>query len=205
MENEAELIRQQMLETRTSLSEKLEALQEQVLSTVEDTTKTVTDTVQTVQEAVQDTVSTVSDSVQDTVDTVKETFDLSRQMQNHPWLMVGGAVAIGYVGGRLLERGLPRIPLTRMNGYATAATSGPAPHPTNQPSWFSNLLGPMFKQVQELAIGAIAGVASDLAMQHAPENLRGKLNEMTENIASSLGATPIHGLLSEETFNGKHS
>jgi len=102
MENETELIRDQMAETRSALSEKLEALQDQVLGTVEGTTRSVTDTVEAVQEAVQDTVGTVKESFQETVQSVKSAFDLSEQMQKHPWLLLGGAVVVGYAGGRLL-------------------------------------------------------------------------------------------------------
>jgi ElaB/YqjD/DUF883 family membrane-anchored ribosome-binding protein len=199
MENETELIRQQMLETRTSLSEKLEALQEQVLSTVEGTTRTVNETVQTVQEAVQDTVSTVSDSVQDTVETVKETFDLNRQVQRHPWLMVGGAVAVGYLGTRFLAAGLRQgaAPSVQGNGHAVANGATYPPPPPPKPTLLDNLAGPLLKQAQDLALGALVGVASDLLLEHAPENLRGKVNEMTANVATALGTEPIHGLMSE--------
>jgi len=201
MENETELIRQQMLETRTALSEKLEALQEQVLSTVEGTAQTVTDTVQTVQEAVQDTVGTVSETVQGTVETVKDTFDLSQHVQKHPWLMVGGAVALGYLGGRLMENGtLPRFlaggvtpgttPGTGSNGF----TAVPPPTPPG-PDWFETAAGPVLKQVQELALGALVGVAADMIRQHAPENLKGPLDELAQNVASALGTKPLHGLL----------
>jgi len=102
MENETDVIRNQMLETRTSLTEKLEALQETVVTAVQGTTESVTETVQNVKEAVQETVSNVSETVQETVDTVKSTFDISHQVEKHPWAMMGGAVALGYVGGKLL-------------------------------------------------------------------------------------------------------
>jgi len=197
MENETDLIRQQMLETRTALSDKLEALQEQVLSTVEGTTRTVTDTVQTVQEAVQDTVSTVSETVQDTVETVKDTFDLSQHVQKHPWLLVGGAVALGYLGGRLMENGtLPHFlaagttPGTGSNGF----TATP-PAAATGPDWFESAAGPILKQVNEMALGALVGVAADMIQQHAPENLKGPLDELAHNVASALGTKPLQGLL----------
>jgi len=200
MENETELIRQQMLETRTALSEKLGALQEQVLSTVEGTTRTVTETVQTVQEAVQDTVSTVSDSVQGTVDTVKDTFDINHQVEKHPWLMVGGAVALGFLGGRLLEPALQRRSASTSGmGYMASNGQPPSAEPAQpaKPTWLDTVSAPLLKQAQDLALGALAGVAADLIVEHAPESLRGKLNEMTNNVASALGTAPIHGLLSE--------
>jgi ElaB/YqjD/DUF883 family membrane-anchored ribosome-binding protein len=207
MENETELIRQQMLETRTALSEKLEALQEQVLSTVEGTTQTVTDTVQTVQEAVQDTVSTVSESVQDTVESVKDTFDVNRQVRRHPWLMVGGAIAVGYLGTRLLQAGLhqgPPAPGTNGNGYVTTNGHVSPPQPA-KPGLLDAVAGPVLKQIQDLALGALVGVASDMLLEHTPENLRGQVNEMTANVATALGTAPIHGLMSEFASSRKPS
>lgn len=204
MENETELIRHQMLETRTALSDKLEALQEQVLATVEGTTQSVTETVQTVQEAVQDTVSTVSESVQDTVDSVKRTFDIPEQVQKHPWLALGGAVAVGFVGGRLLEGvldGGPRAPAS--NGYASPAPvatsySGNGHAPPRAPSLMETLAGPLVKQIQDLALGVLAGVAKDMVLNHSPENLKPQLTEMADNLSQALGVKPIQGLLPTE-------
>src|SRR5262249_39060989 len=64
MEDETEVIRHQMTETRTSLSEKLDKLEDTVLGTVQDTTSSVVETVQSVKEAVEDTVSSVTEGVQ---------------------------------------------------------------------------------------------------------------------------------------------
>lgn len=68
MENE-DLIRDEMTDTRTSLSDKLEKLEAKVAGTVSDATGTVKDTVAAVKETVQDT----KDVVTDTVEAVKET------------------------------------------------------------------------------------------------------------------------------------
>jgi len=206
MENETELIRDQMAETRSSLSEKLEALQEQVLGTVEGTTRTVTETVEAVQEAVQDTVGTVKESVQETVDSVKSAFDLSEQMDKHPWLMVGGAVVVGYLGSRMLMghdytalpppsngAAAPRPP--SRTEAATAAVSSAA---SATAGWLEELAGPLLKQAEGLALGVLAGVASDLIHSSAPEEMRGQLNEMVEKFASSVGTTPIRGLFTSD-------
>jgi ElaB/YqjD/DUF883 family membrane-anchored ribosome-binding protein len=195
MENEAELIRQQMVETRTALSDKLEALEERVVGTIEGTAQSVTDTVNTVQEAVEQTVSTVSETVEGTVESVKETFDLSGQMEKHPWLMVGGAVALGYLGGRLLDS----VPTsTAPVSYATQTNGHTSGRPL-LPGWLQSVAGPALEQLQTLALGAVAGLATDLIDQHAPEALRGRLHEMASNITTSLGAEPIRGLWPEKT------
>src|SRR5262245_55877302 len=98
-DEQPKVIRHQMEETRASLTEKLETLEHQVVGTVQGATSAVTETVENVKEAVAETVETVKGTVRETVETVKETFDLSRQVDRHPWLMVGGSVALGFLCG----------------------------------------------------------------------------------------------------------
>lgn len=97
-------IERQMRETRSSLSEKLETLEEKVASTVAKATEAVSSTVSKATEAVSSTVSkateTVDSTVQavtETVANVRETFDLPEQVRRHPWLMMAASVAAGYV------------------------------------------------------------------------------------------------------------
>jgi len=95
MENEPELIRDQMQDTRTALTDKLDTLQQKVADTVESITTPVTETVQTVKDAVSDTVDSVKETVSDTVASVKDTFNLPRQVEQHPWAMMLGSVLPG--------------------------------------------------------------------------------------------------------------
>jgi ElaB/YqjD/DUF883 family membrane-anchored ribosome-binding protein len=197
MENEAALIRQQMLETRTALTEKLETLEEEVASKVKGTTESVAETVETVKEAVQETVHTVKDTVENTVETVKETFDVRRQVERHPWMMFGGAVLLGFVGGRLLTRAGPS--LTGGNGVPYTSYSPPlrepeAPTPAG-PGLGSKVfesLKPALTKLGGLAIGATAGLVGEMIRDSAPEPLRPKLNEVIDDITAALGGTPIH-------------
>jgi len=114
-----EVIEQQMEETRSSLTEKVAALESQVVGTVQTATQAVQDTVSTVKSAVQETVSTVKESVQESVaavketvqgsvdavkENVKETFDVTHHVQENPYLMVGGAVVAGLITGLLVFR-----------------------------------------------------------------------------------------------------
>lgn len=116
MDDEPEVIRQQMEATRTDLTKKIEALENQVVGTVQNTTQAVSDTVETVKEAVQETVSAVKDTVSDTVGTVKETMvdtvctvkealDVRGYVDQYPWASFGAAVAAGFVGGVMIENG----------------------------------------------------------------------------------------------------
>jgi len=110
--DEKVLIEQQMQETRHALAEKLETLENQVIGTVAEANSAVVETVDSVKEAVQETVEVVKGSVQDTVDSVRDALNVSRQVDRHPWLFLGGAAALGYLGGCLLRRAEGRAPTT---------------------------------------------------------------------------------------------
>jgi hypothetical protein len=77
---------------------------------VEDIVKTVTNTVDTTVEAVrhgvegaqstlEEMVETVKETAGDTVETVERTLDVPHQVDQHPWLMFGGATLAGCLLG----------------------------------------------------------------------------------------------------------
>jgi len=110
---EMSAIRNQMDETRTALAEKIELLEKQVTNTVQGAAQSVGDTVESVKHAVEDTVNTVKSTVQDSVNTMKSTvqdsmhavgeaLSLQHHVEQHPWPMMAGAVAVGFVGGYML-------------------------------------------------------------------------------------------------------
>jgi hypothetical protein len=200
MDNEAEVILQQMGETRTSLTEKLEALEDKVVRTVEGTTESVAETVNTVKEAVQGTVEAVSETVDKTVETVKQTFDLRRQMDRHPWLMFGGSVAVGFLGGCLLRpsRYHRPVPARPSVPRSWAVQTGQAPREGS--SWLGEVgkkLEPALDKLKGLAIGAVAGLVGQSLLSAVPEPLRDQVEEVVESFTTALGGTPIHGWMSD--------
>jgi ElaB/YqjD/DUF883 family membrane-anchored ribosome-binding protein len=230
MENEPEVIRQQMEETRASLTEKLETLEQQVVETVQGATTAVTETVENVKEAVQETVETVKDSVHGTVESVKTTLDVRRQVDQHPWLMVGGSVAVGFVAGRLLDRfqhqgpqyaPMPEIahphPQAAWSAPRTDDWTGPPAHaemeprrPTpppaeepSQPSQISMLaqrFSPEIDTIKGLALGTLLGVVRDLVVRYVPEKLGPQVGEVVDSITTKLGGRPISGSVLEGNF-----
>jgi ElaB/YqjD/DUF883 family membrane-anchored ribosome-binding protein len=206
MENEPEMIRQQMEETRTALTEKLEVLEEQVVARVRDTTESVNETVDNVKEAVQNTVQTMSDTVDRTVESVKETFDVSRQVEQRPWLMLGGAVLFGYLGGRLLDRVFPPTP--RANGHhpertpELAASRNQAQTVPTEPSWGAEVVDhmkPALSKLGQLAIGVTTGIIGDMVREQIPEALQKDVEEVLDEVTRSLGGKPLHGFVSHES------
>jgi len=199
MEDEPEVIRQRMEETRTALSEKLEALESKMTGAVSGTTDAVTETVETVKESVQESAQAVAGAVQDTVHAIKETFDLGLQFERHPFLMMGGAVLAGFVGGRLLSpsrgsgaeledirlrsSGEPmhgERPSTAAPSFTAASSAAPQ---QEEPSVLREALG----SLRGVAVGALMGLLRDMAVQHLPANLKDTVTETVNNLTGQLG------------------
>lgn len=190
MADQAEVIRQQMDETRTAMTEKIGALEKQVAETVKDTAAVVAETVHTASDTVDKTVSTIADTVQ----TVSDTFNVSAHIENHPWLAVGGSVVLGFLIGSVIPRG-------RRASYVAPAPTPPAPTPpapTPQPvahaepadsgerqSTLASVLG----SLKTLAIGTAVGVVGKTLLNVVPTDLRAGLSEMLQDVTESLGGT----------------
>lgn len=86
-----ENVERQMSATRAALSEKIESLEEKVAGTVEQAATVVGETVE---------------AAKATAANVRDTLDLAGHVRRRPWLMMGGAIATGYVVGRLLAPAL---------------------------------------------------------------------------------------------------
>jgi hypothetical protein len=204
MPPETEVIKQQMGQTRASLTEKLETLENQVLGTVQDTTSTVSGTVHDVRATVRDTMQDMRATVCETVATVRDAFDVPRQMQNHPWVLLGGAVVAGYVGGRVLEsieegRFPPRIafsgatdPLASERLVAEPARAV-APAAPRLPSFLKSLadtFAPELAKLKGVALGMAMGVVRDKLSQSIPPQYQGDLTEMMNRLTVTLGGEP---------------
>lgn len=203
MDNELEVIRDEMEETRASLASKLEALETQVRETVSGASETVTSTV----EGVKDVVDTVSE----TVASVTETFNLAKQIEDHPWAALGIALAAGFAAGQLL------------GGSAPAATPAPAPQPPPQPqappaaaspsepaerngflpsldSLMPNLGGAMqtaISGVGALSVGTLMGVVREVAVNGLPQEWKQELSRVVDQMTTQLGGKPIQPVQKE--------
>lgn len=190
-----------------------------MLGTVHSTTSAVQETVASVKDAVQGTVESVKGTVQETVETVKENLSLRTQVDRHPWMMLGGAVALGYLGGCLLERpraGRSWAPYSRYssashgNGRAPAAapasTAFSAPAPAAETpaapsgarsegilSHFGHMLEPELRRLKGLAIGTLLGAARDALERSVPEPLGPQLAGVVNDITTKLGGEPLRG------------
>jgi uncharacterized protein YjbJ (UPF0337 family) len=220
MAEEPDVIRHQIEETRESLTEKLESLEGQVkeaVGTVTDTIETVKhtveDTVESVKSGVEHTVDSVKTSLSDTVDSVKETFDMSRQIDRHPWTAVGCSLLAGVAAGYLFGgsrsrgpsygRGIPGMEQL-IPGYQPAR---PAEAPRQefrqearqepaQPGIAQSLLnsfGGELDNIKHVALGALIGIARDALKQALPPSLGDNVNEIMDNVTRRMGSDPVRG------------
>jgi len=203
MDDSPEVIRQQMEETRTSLTEKLEQLEHQVAETVHDA-----------RSAVAETVGTVKEAVKETVETVKDTFDLRLQFQRHPWVMFGASIAVGYIGERLLEKleapnghahEMPPLESTGMAAERARIESDgqareqPAERAGSESPGFLASLSEQFEpelhQLKSMAIGAALGLMRDTIAGFVPEPMRPQLSQLFDSVTIKLDGQPVAGPL----------
>jgi ElaB/YqjD/DUF883 family membrane-anchored ribosome-binding protein len=196
-----DVIQQQMQETRASLTEKLETLEQKVVGTVENATTAVTETVDAIKETVHDTVATVQEGVKGSVDSVKDLVDVPAHVQRRPWLMLGGSVAVGYCLGVLLT---PRAPsryegLTAspgppfwMNPGGQAALQNraegvpPAAAPAEPSIWTEEVA-----KLKGLALGVLFGTARELLVSSIPAHMGEHVKEVVDSVTKKVGGEPL--------------
>jgi len=163
-----ELIEQQMEQTRASLTDKVVALEQQVVGTLH----TATTTVDSVRGLMQDTVSTVKTGMQESVhgltEGLRDALDVRPAIQNHPWAAVGGATAAGFLVGLAVfgpsREGLP--PPTPF--YSGSGSGGGEPPRSRSPGVFDALFAMLGQEVRKLGEQAIA---------HASQSLRTAMDQ----------------------------
>lgn len=239
-EQEMAAIRNQMDETRSSLTNKLEQLERQVTDTVQGAADTVEnmkhaveDTVSNVKNSVQETVSSVTTSMHDTVHAVGEALSIRHHVERHPWAMVAGATAVGFVGGYMLlsksddrraeerfrhlaaSQGRPPenfrrdsrdsfVPQESVRRDANRETTREMRSESNGSNAFTEWLRPAATQVQSMAVGAALGLLRELVTRQIPKPMTNQVNELFNGLTTSLGGQVMQGSLLDQ-FNKPRS
>ncbi len=192
MDQETEAIKQHIAETRESLSEKIDCLEQKVLKTVEGTTDMVSNTAESVAEAVTGTVQKVAGAVDHAVEYAKESLDLRKQVEARPWTMFGGSLAAGFIGGCMIHPSRtgfsaaldsePRWERIEPRGPAPQEWepfAGTQPRRTERPSPFA----PALHRLRDLAITAMSKLVTDMVTSAVPpeyhEEARATISEFT--------------------------
>jgi len=214
VDSELEVIRHEMEDTRASLADKLDTLENQVLGTVHDATAAVAHTV----EDVRSVVDSVTESVKEGVESVKETLNLSEQVRRHPWGMLCGAAAAGFFGGWLIgpsrketvtvPAGIPREPFTSPVREKPAEPTSAA-----EESVFAEPLQAM----KSLALGSLMGLVREMVSKGLPENIKDDVVKVLDDFTGKIGGKVVPpseeeklaetsaASVEEKSPNGKHA
>jgi len=180
-----EEIERDMTHTRESITEKVSALENQVIGTAQSVTSAVSDTVEKVKSLVTNAPSAVSDTVKQTLATVKESLDVTGCVRRNPWASVGTSAAAGFLLGYLLGgRRESSHPLAAMAPQSVGApTPSAAP---SEPGFFDELLGQVSREVKRLAQDAIASTSAALK-----QNISTEVPKLVDSAVNRVRPDPV--------------
>lgn len=197
-EKTPEQIQAEMAQTRESLTEKVSALESQVVGTVQTAADTLTGTVESVKSLITNAPGAVSDTVKQAADVVsekmKEVFDISGHVRAHPWASVGVSTGLGFLTGLLVFR--DRHPPLGYSGEvatpaylgAPTATRVSPPEPAAAPSKpgvldeFVSMIGRKIRAVAENVINT----ASEAVNRNVSDGVPKLVDRATEMAAERL-------------------
>lgn len=172
-----EQIQEEMHQTREALTEKVAALENQVVGTVQTAADTLTGTVESVKELITTAPAAVGDTVKQAAaavsESVKKTFDISGHVRDNPLLSVGLSVLAGGVTGYLLGGSRPL-------GYSDDVppprpAAGPVPTPSEPPRQpgvldeFLSMVGRKFREVAENVIDTATNALNRSVREGVPK------------------------------------
>jgi ElaB/YqjD/DUF883 family membrane-anchored ribosome-binding protein len=223
VDDELEVIREQMDQTRASLADKIEALESQVRETVQTATDTVTSAVDGAKEVVSSVTEgakEVVEKVTETVENVKESLSVSRYVEQYPWASLGVATVAGFLAGQFL----PTVrDITGGNRGRTSASGGYSPTSTQASSFqtrpgtsersgsqesktwgaLHELWNTALSTVESLAVGTLMSAIKEAAQRSIPEEWKNEVTRMIDEATTKLGGKVMHGNPLEELFGGK--
>jgi hypothetical protein len=201
MDPEPSVIRQEIDETRQSLSDKLETLEHQVMDSVHQARATV-----------RDTIDTVKSAVSDTVDSVKRTFDVEYHVQQRPFVCSGLTFVAGFVAGAWVKGTRNHGSYTNGAGHSLAERKrsywGRENGEVRSYDWISesaisssslqernnrhsSLFSDELNKVKGLAIGTAMALLRDFAKQSLPPTLGSHIDEVMDSATTKLGGQPL--------------
>jgi hypothetical protein len=148
VDEQPEVIRSRIDQTRAQLGQKLEILEERVAAVWQTTGAIVSQTI---------------DSVRGAARTVSESLDLRFQVRRHPWLAISGAIAAGYLTERLLTPSTPRVAAQNPPVTPRSAPSPSDAHGGQIGPPFDDRPGPVARSLMLLA-----GLAREIAVRSYP-------------------------------------
>jgi len=187
-EKRPEEIEREMHQTRESLTEKVTALENQVVGTVQTAADTLTGTVDAVRSFVSHAPETVSETVKQATaavsESMKDVFDISAHVRKNPWAAVGISALLGGIVGCLTAS---RRESFRPLAAASAPVPAPAPAPAASapnahPGIVDEFMGMISGKLKELAETAINSVSASVK-----SNIETGIPRLVDEAAATLG------------------
>lgn len=174
-------IEREMLQTRESLTEKVAALENQVVGTVQTVAETINGTVETVKSLVSTAPEAVSDTVKQATaavsDVVKDTFNITGHIRRHPWAALGISVLAGCVTGLMIFRrhtGSARVQ-TLAEGMAETYPAAAAAESESKPGLFDDLLNMAGSKLKEVVRSGL-----EVATASVKENIQTGISQLMQ-------------------------
>ena len=175
-----EVIEQKMGATRDALTQKVHALENQVVDTLQSASTTVSNMVEQVKTAVPDTIAGMKESISEVRESVSEqvkaSLDVSQHTRDKPWAMVGGAAALGFIAGVVLFRRAPSHQAAMPSApraVLPAALPPSNPAPLRLPGWLEQIVDRLSERVtQEVRkLGEVAVATASASLQQSVERV----------------------------------
>ena len=165
-----EAIEREMFQTRESITEKVAALESQVVGSVQSAADTLSSTVDAVKSLVSGAPEAVSDTVKQATaavsDAVRDTFDITGHVRRHPWAAVGASALLGCLTGWLVSRGRGNFTALAQASPPTPAAPPVARAPADDtPGVLDGVMGVIGDKVKDLVRTALDTVAVSLKEQ----------------------------------------
>jgi len=189
-----EEIHEDMLHTRESISEKVAALETQVMGTIQTAADTVTNTVDAVKEAVTNTPAAVSETVKQTMDAVKQgfhdtigSFSMSGCVEKNPWAALGTSLFAGFVTGFLTGGRSSRPSNFAGRHVATSVEesprmTAPAAHQGGFLSDMGEMVGKELKQLAEQSMTTLLQSLKRSVGERVPEVVDTAVHRVSDQI-----------------------
>jgi hypothetical protein len=207
MAYEPEMIRRQMQETRSSLAEKLETLEDRLVGAAEGVASAATETAGAVKATVQESVQTIHDAV-----------DVNQHIQRQPLTALAASICAGFACGRLLASSAgSQAPLADLpppgagNGRETAvAFRSKMPEAASTGGrWLQRAIQsfePELNKLKELAVGMAVGMIRDVVHDTAASSVKQPLTDLLNDVTVKLGGRPLpNPVVGEETAQEEQS
>ncbi len=181
-------IQAEMCQTREALSQKIAALENQMVGTVQTASETVQGTVNAVKSLMDTAPGAVTDTVKEVADVVtdklKQIFNITSHVRGNPWGTVGVSAGLGFLTGLLVFRGRTQAaaPVQYVPTQSLMHTANTAPA---TPGVFDQLIDLVSKKL--MAVGeSVIESASETLNENVKHEVPKLVNAATELAAERL-------------------